>query len=345
VEGLAGGPTLVRAGKALFNAREDFSSAVLAGRSARAAVGQKADGRILLVVVDGGLPGFSVGMTNFELAQTLVRLGAVRAIALDGGGSTTMAFDGRLLNRPPGEARRVSDALLFLYTGVFLPAPAAVVSPNGDGVDETPGLEVKLVRPSTVTVTLLAPDASTAYTVTEARAPGRFAVPFPPGGATPAPPPTPPARVAGGGVEPDPGELPEGRWRLLVEATDDVGQVTRMGRGFTVNDTLGFLATERSRLFLPPGGRVFGVSWRQTREARVVVTIESRWGTVVRTLARRRYGRGRVDLSWNGLDRSGRRVPGGIYQVRVVAANQLGRVELVRRFAVQRIVGPSAKRK
>jgi hypothetical protein len=284
-------------------------------------------------------------MTNFELAQTLVRLGAVRAIALDGGGSTTMAFDGRLLNRPPGEARRVSDALLFLYTGVFLPAPAAVVSPNGDGVDETPGLEVKLVRPSTVTVTLLAPDASTAYTVTEARAPGRFAVPFPPEGATPAPPPTPPARVAGGGVEPDPGELPEGRWRLLVEATDDVGQVTRMGRGFTVNDTLGFLATERSRLFLPPGGRVFGVSWRQTREARVVVTIESRWGTVVRTLARRRYGRGRVDLSWNGLDRSGRRVPGGIYQVRVVAANQLGRVELVRRFAVQRIVGPSAKRK
>ena len=45
-------------------------------------------------------PGYSVGMTNFELAQTLVRLGAVTAMALDGGGSTTMAFDGSLLNRP-----------------------------------------------------------------------------------------------------------------------------------------------------------------------------------------------------------------------------------------------------
>ena len=41
-------------------------------------------------------------MTNFELAQTLVRLGAVTGMALDGGGSTTMAFDGTLLNRPAG---------------------------------------------------------------------------------------------------------------------------------------------------------------------------------------------------------------------------------------------------
>ena len=64
-------------------------------RAPRSAVGQLADGRIVLVAVDGRQPGYSVGMTNFELAQTLVRLGAVTAMALDGGGSTTMAFDGR----------------------------------------------------------------------------------------------------------------------------------------------------------------------------------------------------------------------------------------------------------
>lgn len=334
---LGGGPQIVRDGVPVFRAGEAFTTGQLAFRAPRTGVGQLADGRVILVTVDGRQPGYSVGMTNFELAQTLVRLGAVRAIALDSGGSTTMAFDGRLLNRPPGEPRRVSDALLFLYTGVFVPPPAAVVSPNGDGVDETPQLKVKLVRPSTVTLTLLAPDGSTAFTATEARAPGRFAVPFPPPAATPVPPP--PARVTGGAVVPEPGELPEGRWRLLVEATDDVGQVTRMGRAFTVNDTLGFLATERNRLFLPPGGRPFGISWRQTREGRVIVTVESRWGTVVRTLARRRYAGGLVDLSWNGLDRSGKRVPGGVYQVRVVAANELGRVELVRRFAVQRTAG------
>ena len=39
-------------------------------------------------------------MTNFELAQTLVRLGAVTGSAFDGGGSSTLAFDGQLLNRP-----------------------------------------------------------------------------------------------------------------------------------------------------------------------------------------------------------------------------------------------------
>jgi hypothetical protein len=334
---LGGGPEIVREGAPVFRAGEAFTTGQLAFRAPRTGVGQLADGRVILVTVDGRQPGYSVGMTNFELAQTLVRLGAGRAIALDGGGSTTMAFDGRLLNRPPGEARRVSDALLFLYTGVFVPPPVAVVSPNGDGVDEAPGLRVKLVRPSTVTVTLLAPDGSTAYTATEARTPGRFAVPFPP--------PVPSARTTGGRVEPEPGELPEGRWRLLVEATDDVGQLTSMGRVFTVNETLGFLATERARLFLPPGGRSFGISWRQGREARVVATIESRWGTVVRTLALRRYGPGRVELSWNGLDRSGKRVLGGVYQVRVVATNRLGRVELVRRFAVQRTAGPSAARK
>ena len=45
-------------------------------------------------------PGTRSGMTNFELAQALVRLGAVTGMALDSGGSTTMAFDGTLLNRP-----------------------------------------------------------------------------------------------------------------------------------------------------------------------------------------------------------------------------------------------------
>ena len=143
---------------------------------------------------------------------------------------------------------------------------------------------------------------------------------------------------------PEPGELQEGRWRLLVEATDDVGETTRMGQAFTVNGTLGFLDTARNRLFLPPGGRAFGIGWRQGREARVVVTVESRGGTVLRTLARRRYAPGRVSLTWNGLDREGRRVGGGMYQVRVVARNTLGRVELVRRFAVQQIAGPPKAR-
>ena len=49
-------------------------------RGSRApAVGQLADGRVILVAVDGGRPGYSVGMTSYELAKTMARLGAVTA--------------------------------------------------------------------------------------------------------------------------------------------------------------------------------------------------------------------------------------------------------------------------
>jgi hypothetical protein len=112
-----------------------------------------------------------------------------------------------------------------------------------------------------------------------------------------------------------------------------------MTRAFNVNTTLGFLRTSVPRLYLPPTGRELGIRWRQGRSARVVVTLETRSGDVVRTLALRRYAPGPRALVWNGLGRDRKAVRGGRYLVRVVARNELGRAELVRPFAVQRIVG------
>ena len=79
-----------------------------------------------MVAVDGRRSGYSVGVTTFELAQQLVRLGAVTGTALDSGGSTTMAFNGKLLNRPsdPGGERAVSDSLNVFYYGVVVAAGA-----------------------------------------------------------------------------------------------------------------------------------------------------------------------------------------------------------------------------
>ncbi len=150
---------LVRDGAPVFRANEGFTTAQLVPRHPRSAVGQTADGRVLLVAVDGRRPGYSVGMTNFELAQAMVRLGAVRAMALDGGGSTTLAFDGSVYNRPSdGRERPISSALMLSYSGVYAPPPAEQVqSPNGDGVAEEQTLRYKVVRPSTVTVTLTGP--------------------------------------------------------------------------------------------------------------------------------------------------------------------------------------------
>ena len=161
---VGGGPVIVRNGGAVFRANEAFTPSQLEPRHPRTAIGQRADASLLFVVADGRRPGYSVGLTNFGLAQTLVRLGAVTASALDAGGSSTLAFDGRLLNRPsdPAGERPVSTALMLTYTGLYLPRPIATVSPNGDGVDEDPRLRLKVVRPSTVTTTLVRPDGSTA---------------------------------------------------------------------------------------------------------------------------------------------------------------------------------------
>ena len=111
---IGGGPVLVRDGRPVFRAGESFSALHLSTRDARTAVAQRADGRILLVTVDGGRLGYSTGMTNFELAQTLVRFGAVTGFALGSGGAATMAAEGRLLNRPTRGEQPISNALLVV---------------------------------------------------------------------------------------------------------------------------------------------------------------------------------------------------------------------------------------
>jgi exopolysaccharide biosynthesis protein len=70
----------------------------------------------LLVTVDGRQKGYSIGMALRQLAELLLEFGAVDAINLDGGGSTTMVVDGKLINKPSdaGGERAVSDAILIL---------------------------------------------------------------------------------------------------------------------------------------------------------------------------------------------------------------------------------------
>jgi len=343
VAAIGGGPQIVRDGGAIFRAGELFTTSQLGPRAPRSAIGQLADGRIILVAVDGRQPGYSVGMTNFELAQTLVRLGAVTGMGLDSGGSTTMAFDGALLNRPSGPERSISTALQFEYTGVFVQPAVATVSPDGDGVADRQSLRYKVVRPSTVTVRLVGPDGSVAYEATAAKQPGSYGVAFPPadGSASPAPTPPPaptPSSRTASSTSPTP---VQGRWQLTVSATDDIGQPSEMTQSFLVNTTVGFLSTSPAKLFLPPAGRDLRISWKQTKAARVVVTVETAAGEVLRTLAKRTYAAGTQGVTWNGLDRARTPVKGGRYVVRVVAKNALGALDLARTLRVQRIAGPA----
>lgn len=102
------GPRLLREGKPAPG--EGFAHE--GRRHPRTAVGVTREGRFLFVVLDGRQP-HSVGMTLAELADEMAAMGAVEALNLDGGGSSTLYAGGRVRNSPSdGRERTVSDAIL-----------------------------------------------------------------------------------------------------------------------------------------------------------------------------------------------------------------------------------------
>ncbi|MBA2368171.1 MAG: phosphodiester glycosidase family protein [Candidatus Protochlamydia sp.] len=123
LEHIVGGtPVLVRNG----NIVEDFSSeqtleSFLVNRHSRTAIGIKDSGEWVCVVIDG-FYGLFGGMTINELAELMLDLGCAEAINLDGGGSSTMVLNGRVINDPCGKIRErgkhveaVSDAILIFH--------------------------------------------------------------------------------------------------------------------------------------------------------------------------------------------------------------------------------------
>lgn len=67
----------------------------------------------VFVVVDGRKEGYSKGMTLNEFSKVFENIGCTDAYNLDGGGSSTMYFMGRVVNNPLGknEEREISDIL------------------------------------------------------------------------------------------------------------------------------------------------------------------------------------------------------------------------------------------
>jgi hypothetical protein len=299
LEAMGGGPIIVRDGKPVFRSFEEFTNDQLVPRDPRTGVGQLADGRIVLVAVDGRQPGYSMGLTNFELALAMMRLGCVTASALDSGGSTTMAFDGKLLNRPSDRAgeRSVADALTLFYYGVYAPAlPARVLSPNADGVDDTQTLAYKLVRPSSVSATLSGPGGAVTLD-SGSRTPGVY-------------------RFTWNGAG-----QPEGAWTFRVVADDDLGRHSTADRQFSVNKTLGFLTARAT-------GRRVVATFKLARSARVTARVETPGGSLVQTLPARSLPAGDASTSWSGR--------AGSYLLSVTAANDVGSVELTAPFTLRR---------
>ncbi|GLH96943.1 phosphodiester glycosidase family protein [Phytohabitans aurantiacus] len=94
----------------------NFGNHSIQGDQPRTAIGVVDTNHLVFVVVDGRSTGYSKGVTLPELAQIMIGLGAQTAYNLDGGGSSTMYYDGALVNNPlgKGKERGTSD---ILYIG------------------------------------------------------------------------------------------------------------------------------------------------------------------------------------------------------------------------------------
>ncbi|MCS7273779.1 MAG: phosphodiester glycosidase family protein [Fimbriimonadales bacterium] len=114
-EAVAGGPWLIRNGKILTPAEQGGGfnrQTFVERRHPRTAVGRTANGEVLWLTVDGR-QAHSQGVSLPELAQIMARYGAVEAINLDGGGSTTLVVRNLVVNSPSdGVERPVSNAWL-----------------------------------------------------------------------------------------------------------------------------------------------------------------------------------------------------------------------------------------
>jgi hypothetical protein len=112
---VGGVPQLIRNGKIDITWQQEKAAKSFAEmRHPRTAVAKLKDGKFLMMTVDGRQPGVSVGMTLQELADYILSLGATDAMNLDGGGSTTMFLDGKVVNTTSDKEgeRKVSDAIV-----------------------------------------------------------------------------------------------------------------------------------------------------------------------------------------------------------------------------------------
>ena len=103
---LSFGPALLIDGEIAVSSGEEVGRAMAS--NLRTAIGIVDDLHYLFVVSDGRTSA-SEGLSLRELAQVLKELGAKTAYNLDGGGSSTMVFQGQVVNNPTSNGKRITE--------------------------------------------------------------------------------------------------------------------------------------------------------------------------------------------------------------------------------------------
>ncbi|MEA4825438.1 MAG: phosphodiester glycosidase family protein, partial [Clostridium sp.] len=109
-EAVGFGPALIINGKPTETINSNW------GIRPRTAIGQKRDGKVVFVVINGK-NSEATGATIKDVAEILTKYDVVNASLLDGGDSSTMYYKGEVINTPssPSGERVVPSAFLVLH--------------------------------------------------------------------------------------------------------------------------------------------------------------------------------------------------------------------------------------
>ena len=119
---VGGGPVLLQEGQVHVTNNEElkFTGKAINDKHPRTAMGYTADGKLVLMVIEGRFPGKAEGATLTQEAQMLKEIGCIEALNLDGGGSSCLLINGKQTISPSDkEGQRAVPAVFIIKAGSY----------------------------------------------------------------------------------------------------------------------------------------------------------------------------------------------------------------------------------
>jgi hypothetical protein len=114
VTAVGGSPMLIKDGNVNISDVEELIVIDNTSARPRSAIGYTADGKIIMLVAEGGNSGISDGLNLVELANYMKDMGCIGAINLDGGGSSTLRINGQQIIRPSDGTERAMAGVILI---------------------------------------------------------------------------------------------------------------------------------------------------------------------------------------------------------------------------------------
>lgn len=116
---IGGGPVLLQDGDIQVTNNEEwkFAGKAIEDKHPRSAMGYTTDGKLILLVIQGRMPGVAEGSTLVQMAQILKDLGCVEALNLDGGGSSCLLVNGKETIKPSDKEGQRAVPGVFVIGG------------------------------------------------------------------------------------------------------------------------------------------------------------------------------------------------------------------------------------